>query len=133
MGQHNIEQKFKFCVNGRITEGIEREGFNNFVAPRKGSLPFYHAGFCSRFFSRKPAFLFESLFDFSYSRFRLPYTAGEVIISENPYVSVPNKNKESPQSKCEWCFSSTSLKKCSACHVVWYCSSNCQVKKEYFN
>ncbi|XP_020547415.1 histone-lysine N-methyltransferase ASHR1 isoform X2 [Sesamum indicum] len=51
---------------------------------------------------------------------------GEVIISENPYVCVPNKNKESPQSKCEWCFSSRNLKKCSACHVVWYCSSKCQ-------
>lgn len=54
------------------------------------------------------------------------FSPGEVIISENPYVSVPNKNKESPQSKCEWCFSSTNLKKCSACHVVWYCSSRCQ-------
>ncbi|KAH6799925.1 SET domain group 37 [Perilla frutescens var. hirtella] len=54
------------------------------------------------------------------------FSPGEVIISENPYVSVPNKNKESPQSKCEWCFSSTNLKKCSACHVVWYCSSKCQ-------
>ncbi|KAL8485506.1 hypothetical protein ACS0TY_027698 [Phlomoides rotata] len=54
------------------------------------------------------------------------FSPGEVIISENPYVCVPNKNKESPQSKCEWCFSSTSLKKCSACHVVWYCSSKCQ-------
>ncbi|PIN12988.1 putative histone tail methylase containing SET domain [Handroanthus impetiginosus] len=51
---------------------------------------------------------------------------GEVIISENPYVCVPNKNKESPESKCEWCFSSNNLKKCSACHVVWYCSSKCQ-------
>lgn len=54
------------------------------------------------------------------------FSPGEVIISENPYVSVPNKNKESPKSKCEWCFSPRNLKKCSACHVVWYCSSNCQ-------
>ncbi|KAK6114806.1 hypothetical protein DH2020_007075 [Rehmannia glutinosa] len=54
------------------------------------------------------------------------FSPGEVIISESPYVSVPNKNKESPESKCEWCFSSTNLKKCSACHVVWYCSSTCQ-------
>ncbi|KAK6132378.1 hypothetical protein DH2020_033869 [Rehmannia glutinosa] len=54
------------------------------------------------------------------------FSPGEVIISESPYVSVPNKNKESPESKCEWCFSSTNLKKCSACHVVWYCSSICQ-------
>ncbi|XP_057795841.1 histone-lysine N-methyltransferase ASHR1 isoform X2 [Salvia miltiorrhiza] len=54
------------------------------------------------------------------------FSPGEVILSENPYVSVPNKNKESPLCKCEWCFSSTNLKKCSACHVVWYCSSKCQ-------
>ncbi|KAK4490099.1 hypothetical protein RD792_000756 [Penstemon davidsonii] len=54
------------------------------------------------------------------------FSPGEVIISENPYVSVPNKNRESPQWKCEWCFSLANLKKCSACHVVWYCSSKCQ-------
>ncbi|XP_022880187.1 histone-lysine N-methyltransferase ASHR1 isoform X2 [Olea europaea var. sylvestris] len=51
---------------------------------------------------------------------------GEVILSEDPYVSVPNKNKESPNSKCEWCFSSSKLKKCSGCHVVWYCGGTCQ-------
>ncbi|CAA2994865.1 histone-lysine N-methyltransferase ASHR1 isoform X1 [Olea europaea subsp. europaea] len=51
---------------------------------------------------------------------------GEVILSEDPYVSVPNKNKESPNSKCEWCFSSSNLKKCSGCHVVWYCGGTCQ-------
>ncbi|KAL6515580.1 Histone-lysine N-methyltransferase ashr1 [Orobanche hederae] len=54
------------------------------------------------------------------------FSPGEVILSGSPYVCVPNKNKESPESKCEWCFSSTNLKKCSACHVVWYCSSKCQ-------
>ncbi|KAL6492859.1 hypothetical protein OROGR_032618 [Orobanche gracilis] len=54
------------------------------------------------------------------------FSPGEVILSGSPYVCVPNTNKESPESKCEWCFSSTNLKKCSACHVVWYCSSECQ-------
>ncbi|KAL3641315.1 Histone-lysine N-methyltransferase ashr1 [Castilleja foliolosa] len=54
------------------------------------------------------------------------FSPGEVILSDGPYVSVPNKNKESPESKCEWCFSSVNLKKCSACHVVYYCSSKCQ-------
>ncbi|GFQ02434.1 histone-lysine n-methyltransferase ashr1 [Phtheirospermum japonicum] len=54
------------------------------------------------------------------------FSPGEVILSEGPYVSVPNKNKESPESKCEWCFSSANLKKCSACHVAYYCSSKCQ-------
>ncbi|KAL2503527.1 Histone-lysine N-methyltransferase ASHR1 [Abeliophyllum distichum] len=54
------------------------------------------------------------------------FSPGEVILSEHPYVSVTSKNKESPNSKCEWCFSSSNLKKCSACHVVWYCGSTCQ-------
>ncbi|XP_075509386.1 LOW QUALITY PROTEIN: histone-lysine N-methyltransferase ASHR1 [Primulina tabacum] len=54
------------------------------------------------------------------------FAPGEVIISENPYVCVPSKNKESAGSKCEWCFSSKNLKKCSSCHVVWYCGSSCQ-------
>ncbi|GER49219.1 N-lysine methyltransferase SMYD2 [Striga asiatica] len=54
------------------------------------------------------------------------FSPGEVILSDSPYVCVPNKNKESPEPKCEWCFSSADLKKCSACHVVWYCSSKCQ-------
>ncbi|PHT45546.1 Histone-lysine N-methyltransferase ASHR1 [Capsicum baccatum] len=46
---------------------------------------------------------------------------GEVIISEEPYVSVPNKS-----AKCEWCFASTNLKRCSACRVVFYCGNTCQ-------
>ncbi|KZV33046.1 histone-lysine N-methyltransferase ASHR1-like [Dorcoceras hygrometricum] len=54
------------------------------------------------------------------------FAPGEFIISENPYVCVPSKNKESAGLKCEWCFSSKNLKKCSSCHVVWYCSSYCQ-------
>lgn len=54
------------------------------------------------------------------------FAPGEIIISENPYVCVPSKNKESAGSKCEWCFSSKNLKKCSSCHVVWYCGSSCQ-------
>ncbi|KAL1543881.1 histone-lysine N-methyltransferase ASHR1-like [Salvia divinorum] len=54
------------------------------------------------------------------------FSPGEVLLSENPYVCVPNKNKESPLCKCEWCFSTTNLKKCSGCHVIWYCSSKCQ-------
>ncbi|XP_060214207.1 histone-lysine N-methyltransferase ASHR1 isoform X2 [Lycium barbarum] len=49
------------------------------------------------------------------------FSPGEVIISEEPYVSVPNKS-----AKCEWCFTSTNLKKCSACHLVHYCGNTCQ-------
>ncbi|EPS73138.1 hypothetical protein M569_01616, partial [Genlisea aurea] len=54
------------------------------------------------------------------------FSPGEVIISENPYISVSSKTKESPKSKCEWCFSSVSVKKCSGCKFVCYCGSSCQ-------
>ncbi|XP_009764587.1 histone-lysine N-methyltransferase ASHR1 isoform X2 [Nicotiana sylvestris] len=50
------------------------------------------------------------------------FSPGEVIIWEEPYVSVPNKSS----AKCEWCFTSTNLKRCSACHVVYYCGNTCQ-------
>uniref|UniRef100_A0A0A9FR37 MYND-type domain-containing protein n=1 Tax=Arundo donax TaxID=35708 RepID=A0A0A9FR37_ARUDO len=53
---------------------------------------------------------------------------GEVIISQEPYASTPNKI--SAGSSCDHCFSSSSLKKCSVCRVAWYCSSACQ-KKEW--
>lgn len=49
---------------------------------------------------------------------------GDVILSEVPYVFVPNK--ASNDSRCEWCFTTNNLKKCSACQVVWYCGSTCQ-------
>ncbi|KAK4370441.1 hypothetical protein RND71_009916 [Anisodus tanguticus] len=50
------------------------------------------------------------------------FSPGEVIICEEAYVSVPNKSS----AKCERCFTSTNLKKCSACHVVYYCGNTCQ-------
>ncbi|KAG2701046.1 hypothetical protein I3760_06G025100 [Carya illinoinensis] len=49
---------------------------------------------------------------------------GEVIISQEPYVCVPNKS--SGNRRCDGCFTSSNLRKCSACHVVWYCGSTCQ-------
>lgn len=49
---------------------------------------------------------------------------GDVILSEEPYISVPNK--ASNGSRCESCFIASNLKKCSACQVVWYCGSTCQ-------
>ncbi|KAI5668589.1 hypothetical protein M9H77_18442 [Catharanthus roseus] len=54
------------------------------------------------------------------------FSPGEVILSQEPYVSVPNKNSSDSSLKCDWCFTSTTLKKCSACQVVWYCSGSCQ-------
>lgn len=51
--------------------------------------------------------------------------AGEVIISQEPYVFVPNNSLT--ESSCDGCFSKSNLKKCSACQVVWYCGSTCQV------
>ncbi|XP_052201558.1 histone-lysine N-methyltransferase ASHR1 isoform X3 [Diospyros lotus] len=53
------------------------------------------------------------------------FSPGNVILSEEPYVSVPNK--ASRDSRCDWCFMTSNLKKCSACHVVWYCGSTCQM------
>ncbi|XP_050365996.1 histone-lysine N-methyltransferase ASHR1-like [Argentina anserina] len=50
---------------------------------------------------------------------------GEVIISHEPYVCVPNNSAD--HSKCDGCFeSSLHLKKCSRCRVVFYCSAACQ-------
>ncbi|XP_076910184.1 histone-lysine N-methyltransferase ASHR1-like [Bidens hawaiensis] len=52
------------------------------------------------------------------------FSPGEVILSEEPYVSVPNKS--ATESRCDWCFTSSNIKRCSSCHVVWYCGSKCQ-------
>lgn len=51
--------------------------------------------------------------------------SGEVILRQEPYVSVPNNN--SSESRCDGCFKTDGLKKCSGCQVVWYCGSSCQV------
>lgn len=53
--------------------------------------------------------------------------SGEEIISQEPYVCVPNNSPV--ESRCDRCFASINLKKCSACKVAWYCSSVCQVYK----
>ncbi|KAK3149596.1 hypothetical protein QOZ80_3AG0219600 [Eleusine coracana subsp. coracana] len=53
---------------------------------------------------------------------------GEVIISQEPYTSTPNKI--SVGSACDHCFSTGHLRKCSVCRVVWYCGSACQ-KEEW--
>ncbi|CAL4935494.1 unnamed protein product [Urochloa decumbens] len=53
---------------------------------------------------------------------------GEVIISQEPYASTPNKILVG--SSCDHCFASSNLKKCSICRVTWYCSSDCQ-KEEW--
>ncbi|CAK7347035.1 unnamed protein product [Dovyalis caffra] len=55
---------------------------------------------------------------------RIGEREGEVILSQEPYVCVPNNS--STVSRCDGCFASESLKKCSACQVVWYCGSTCQ-------
>ncbi|KAL6217173.1 hypothetical protein ACLB2K_010390 [Fragaria x ananassa] len=49
---------------------------------------------------------------------------GDVIISQEPYVHVPNNSADN--SKCDACFESSHLKKCSRCQVVYYCSATCQ-------
>ncbi|CAI9291772.1 unnamed protein product [Lactuca saligna] len=52
------------------------------------------------------------------------YSPGEIILSQEPYVSVPNKTPV--KSRCDWCFTSSNVKRCSSCQVVWYCGSKCQ-------
>ncbi|KAM7507683.1 hypothetical protein LguiA_018136 [Lonicera macranthoides] len=52
------------------------------------------------------------------------FSPGDVILSEEPYVSVPNKT--SSDSRCDCCFTTSNLKRCSACQVVYYCGSTCQ-------
>ncbi|KAJ4972812.1 hypothetical protein NE237_005986 [Protea cynaroides] len=52
------------------------------------------------------------------------FSPGDVIISQDPYASVPNNS--SVDVKCDGCFTSSNLKKCSACQAVWYCGSMCQ-------
>ncbi|XP_061357937.1 histone-lysine N-methyltransferase ASHR1 [Gastrolobium bilobum] len=49
---------------------------------------------------------------------------GEVIISQEPYVCVPNNS--SAQKRCDGCFTTSNLRKCSRCQVVWYCGTPCQ-------
>ncbi|XP_054796474.1 histone-lysine N-methyltransferase ASHR1 isoform X2 [Prosopis cineraria] len=49
---------------------------------------------------------------------------GDVIISQEPYVCVPNNS--SAESRCDGCFTTSKLKKCSGCQAVWYCGSTCQ-------
>ncbi|PWA97760.1 histone-lysine N-methyltransferase ASHR1 [Artemisia annua] len=52
------------------------------------------------------------------------FSPGDIVFSQEPYVSVPNKT--SVESRCDWCFTSSNVKRCSSCHVVWYCGSRCQ-------
>ncbi|KAF5942339.1 hypothetical protein HYC85_019981 [Camellia sinensis] len=52
------------------------------------------------------------------------FSPGDVILSEEPYVSVPNR--VSVDSRCDWCLTTSNLKRCSSCQVVWYCGSTCQ-------
>ncbi|XP_028757593.1 histone-lysine N-methyltransferase ASHR1 isoform X3 [Neltuma alba] len=49
---------------------------------------------------------------------------GDVIISQEPYVCAPNNS--SAETRCDGCFATSKLKKCSGCQVVWYCGSTCQ-------
>ncbi|XP_048494161.1 histone-lysine N-methyltransferase ASHR1 [Beta vulgaris subsp. vulgaris] len=52
------------------------------------------------------------------------FSPGEIIISQEPCISVPNNS--SGVSRCEVCFATANVKKCSACHLVWYCGRTCQ-------
>ncbi|TKY74311.1 Histone-lysine N-methyltransferase ASHR1 [Spatholobus suberectus] len=52
---------------------------------------------------------------------------GEVIISQEPYVCVPNNSSVSAQKRCDGCFTATNvLSRCSRCQVAYYCGTACQ-------
>ncbi|XP_020209505.1 histone-lysine N-methyltransferase ASHR1, partial [Cajanus cajan] len=52
---------------------------------------------------------------------------GEVIISQEPYVSVPNNSSVSAQKRCDGCYATTNaLSRCSRCQVARYCGTACQ-------
>eukprot|EP00268_Persea_americana_P038152 TRINITY_DN3779_c0_g1_i23.p1 TRINITY_DN3779_c0_g1~~TRINITY_DN3779_c0_g1_i23.p1 ORF type:complete len:461 (-),score=63.36 TRINITY_DN3779_c0_g1_i23:2850-4232(-) len=52
------------------------------------------------------------------------FAPGEVIISQEPYACIPNN--PSAVVRCDGCFASGNLKKCSGCRMTWYCGSTCQ-------
>ncbi|RDY10442.1 Histone-lysine N-methyltransferase ASHR1, partial [Mucuna pruriens] len=52
---------------------------------------------------------------------------GEVIISQEPYVYVPNNSSVTAQKRCDGCFTTTNvLSRCSRCQVACYCGTACQ-------
>ncbi|XP_058097233.1 histone-lysine N-methyltransferase ASHR1 isoform X2 [Magnolia sinica] len=52
------------------------------------------------------------------------FSPGEVIICQDPYASTPTNSPA--DLRCDGCFASSNLKKCSACRIAWYCGSRCQ-------
>ncbi|KAK8966735.1 Histone-lysine N-methyltransferase ASHR1 [Platanthera guangdongensis] len=50
----------------------------------------------------------------------------DVVICQEPYASSPSKT--STELRCDGCFASAGLKKCSQCRIAWYCGSACQGK-----
>ncbi|KAJ0976043.1 hypothetical protein J5N97_018008 [Dioscorea zingiberensis] len=52
------------------------------------------------------------------------FSPGDVIFYQEPYASTPSKLHGS--SVCDGCFASGNLRKCSACHIAWYCGNVCQ-------
>ncbi|CAM8939444.1 unnamed protein product [Rhodiola kirilowii] len=59
------------------------------------------------------------------------FSPGEVVINQEPYVCVPNDSKG--HSRCDSCFSTSNLKRCTGCHLVWYCGSACQKSEWSFH
>eukprot|EP00249_Psilotum_nudum_P015021 c25124_g1_i1 orf=280-1665(-) len=53
------------------------------------------------------------------------FVKGDVVLEQDPYISVLNSNNAS--KRCDGCYKpGSSVKCCSACKHVWYCSSLCQ-------
>ncbi|KAL9313569.1 hypothetical protein ACSQ67_019021 [Phaseolus vulgaris] len=52
---------------------------------------------------------------------------GDVIIGQEPYVCVPNNSSLSTPKRCDGCLTTSNvLRRCSRCHVAYYCRTACQ-------
>ncbi|ESW09362.1 hypothetical protein PHAVU_009G121500 [Phaseolus vulgaris] len=52
---------------------------------------------------------------------------GDVIIGQEPYVCVPNNSPLSTPKRCDGCLTTSNvLRRCSRCHVAYYCRTACQ-------
>lgn len=110
--------------NGESAELSSRSLLNRFESPRQRPLSIHLQRLSSRFISLRVSY--QNCFSFGGWGF-MCFCSGEVILRQEPYVSVPNNN--SSESRCDGCFKTDGLKKCSGCQVVWYCGSSCQVDK----
>lgn len=109
---------------GGFAEIPTRSLLKRFESPTERPLSVHFQRFSSRFISLALGFSLNSTF-VRLTNLGPVLFSGEVILSQKPYICVPNNT--SSESRCDGCFKTNNLKKCSGCQVVWYCGSSCQV------